>query len=106
LGRGRSITTLSVIIAVVAFISTAVVIHLGSASHIRSHGEVAKSFRILFGALTGTLSLIPTIIVLIVVSALTIVIVTILILVVAVVVASIILIRVVRIGIVITTATS
>ena len=37
------------VVAVVALITTTIVVHLGSASHVRSHGEVAEGFGVLLG---------------------------------------------------------
>lgn len=96
---------MSIVVAIVTLVAPAVVIHFSSASHVRSHGKVAESLGIFLRALTASLALIATVVVLIIVATLAIVVVAVLVLIVAVVIASILLVGVIGVGVVVTTTT-
>lgn len=112
--RGRwavaTASHLAFVVAVVALIATAVVVHVGGPSHIRSHCEVTECLRVLLGISThlalgvvaalalGVLSILIVILV-IVVSVVVLAIVM-----ASLVVPTILLVRVVGIGIVVATA--
>jgi hypothetical protein len=89
-------------------ITTAIVVHLRGASHVRPHCEVTKGLGILFRAVTTALTVITLLVVLVIVSVLAIlvVVIVILILVLAVVVASVLVVWVIGVCVIVATNTT
>jgi hypothetical protein len=92
----------STLLSIVLLISTAVIVHVGGARHVRPHGEIAESLGVLLGAMATTLATIALIILIIIRATLAIVVVV-PVLVLTIVVTAILVIRVVGIGIIIST---
>ena len=95
-----STSALRIAIAVVPLITTAVVVHLSGASHVRPHGEIAERLGILFGSVPASVAPVALTVVLVIVSTLAVVVVV-LILVMSVVIAAVLVVRVVRVGVVV-----
>ena len=100
---------LAFVVAVIPLVTSTVVVHVGGSSHVRSHGEITECLRVLlgipahfpFGIPTLALVLLPSsslIVILVIVVS-----VVVLAVVVTLIVPTILLIRVVGIGIIITT---